>query len=168
MIILSEVTNSVLQAAKRFVDMVCTGKKDIRSVVETGPYGFDSAPIPGVRAVYVDTIGQQNITVGYIGKNQKAQPGESRMYSTDTGGVEKYFVYCYADKVAIGTGTPAKHFTRYEDLDTVLQDQITKINTQLDAIATAIGGLGGSYVPVHIVEDFSSAKTDNILTNYSW
>lgn len=165
MIILSEVKSSILQAAKRLVDMVCTGKADIRQVVETGPYGFDSSPIPGTRAVYVDTIGKQSVTVGYIGKNQKAQPGESKMYSTDTGGVEKYFVYCYADKVSIGTGTPAKHFTRYEDLNTKLQDQISQINTQLDAISAGISGAGGAYAPVHIVEDFSSAKTDNILTN---
>lgn len=163
---ITKIKSSRIVNGIRLLTALVTGKNDVREYYETSPYGWDSSPVANVKAVYMSTLNRgDNVNTGYIATDRIAQPGESRMYSTDSSGSTKYFVYCYTDKVVIGTGSPSNHLTQFEALNEKLQDQISQINTQLDAIQAGISSAGGSYVPVHIVEDFTGAKTNNILIN---
>lgn len=154
-------------SAMRTITSVLFGNKDVRESNEVSPYGWDSCPIAGVVAVYADTYSKgDNIVLGYANKNQIATEGQSRMYSTDTAGALKYFVYCKDNQILIGTGTPTNHFTQWEALNTQLQSSVVNfINTQLPLIATGIAGGGGSYTPGTMSLNITTAKTDNILTN---
>jgi hypothetical protein len=163
MIILSKTISTRIDKAFRFVKTVCFGKNDVRESYEAGPYGFDSCPIPGVVAVYMDTVNKgDNVVVGYANANKIALPGESRMYSTDTSGVLKYFVYVQADKISIGTGTPVNHFTQYEALNMQLTSYMNALNV---AITAGVASAGGAYTPPTTPLDISTSKTTNILTN---
>ena len=168
------VIQTTLTNAMRSVQALVSGNKTTGisgTPTECLPYGFDSCPIPGIVAAYTVTENnrQPGVILGYVNKNQIAQPGESRVYSTDTTGTVKYFVYLQADKITIGTGTPANHFTQYEALNTALvtggDALVTQINNQLTEIAAGIAAAGGTYTPTDITLDISAAETTNILTN---
>ena len=163
MILLANVKSTVIKAAMRLVTAISFGKTRVQESNEAGPYGWDSCPIPGCAAVYMDTTSKgDNVIIGYVGKNQIAQPGESRMYCTDTNGTLKYFVYVKADKILIGNGTPVNHFVQWEALNTQLQAYFTDLNK---AIGLGCTSGGGTYAPPTSPLDLSTAKTTNILTN---
>ncbi len=81
-----------LKDSKRFIKFLRLGKKDVQECNESMPYGFDSNPVKDMVAIYSKTsmIGEP-VVIGYINKNQIADVGESRMFSTDSdGGLQTY------------------------------------------------------------------------------
>ncbi len=80
-----------------FLGNVTNGRGDVREAVQAGPYGFDSNPIAGTRGLYTTTQKKgAYYTYAYLYQDSKAQPGESRMFSTDTEGAFKFNVWLTA------------------------------------------------------------------------
>lgn len=162
MIVVSKVVSSVIIKGYRIVKAILFGKTDVRESTECSPYGWDSCSIPGVAAIYMDTSNKgDNVIVGYAGNLQICKPGESRMYSTDTGGALKYFIHIKSDKIIMGAGAPINHLMQWEAFNTALSAYFTAQNT---AIGTGIVSAGGTYTPPTAI-DISTAKTTNILIN---
>lgn len=162
--LISVISTEVDNMQRRIVKFLRMGKKDIRTSLETSPYGVDSNPIKGMIAIYGET-GQngQTVIVGYINKNQLSDVGEFRTYSTDADGTLKFYTWLKKD----GTyeiGGNSHNAIRYSPLNTALQNQVTSINAELTKIATAITGLGGAYAINPVSLDISQAKINEIKT----
>lgn len=162
--ILTKVISTSISNLKRVIQVLRAGTQDVCTPSEVAPYGTDSNPIAGMVAVYSDTkLNGNNIIIGYINTNQQAQEGEYRIYSTDSkGNVKAYIWLTNAGNLQLGGNVD--NAVRYAALNTALQAEAVKINTQLTAIAAAITALGGTYVPVPVTLDISAAKISNIQT----
>lgn len=100
----------------RVVKVLRFGKTDTRTAKEAAPYGTDSNPIKGMRAVYAQTSNKKDrVIVGYLNKNQLADVGEHRTYSTDEDGNLKFWVWQKNDGT-LELGGNAKHLARFEEL----------------------------------------------------
>lgn len=114
--ILSQVVSAAFDLVKRRIVKIRTLGKNVETGFEASPYGTDSNPIAGMRAIYADTEQKgKQIVIGYINTNQLAAPGEHRIYATDAIGNLKLAIWLKADGT-IEIGGNSKHMTRFEDL----------------------------------------------------
>lgn len=135
-----------------------------RTPIEISPFGIDTCPIPGMVAIYTDTIGNQTpILAGYFNISALAQPGENRQYCTDAQGNIKFYTWMKADGTMM-IGGDADFAVGYTNLNSLLQTQAQNINSQLALIASGITAAGGSYTPVDLSTDFTSIKKQQIKT----
>jgi|SRR6185437_1077279 len=87
MSILTSVINSVLDGGYRVMKVLRFGKSDVQTADEATPYGLDSSAVKDMIAVFSDTVTKgEPVIIGYLNKQQLAQPGEFRLYSTDNDG----------------------------------------------------------------------------------
>lgn len=165
MISLTKVYSTTLdKISRRVVKFLRNGKSDVQTAEESAPYGVDSNPVRDMIAIYAKT-GQagQNVLIGYINKNQLAEQGEIRIYSTSESGDLKTYVWCKknGDILLGGDQDNAVRFNPLSQQMTALQNFI---NAQLALIATGIAAGGGSYSPGTLTIDISNAKADKIKT----
>jgi hypothetical protein len=100
----------------RVVKVLRFGKTDIRTAKEAAPYGTDSNPIKGMTAVYAQTSNKRDrVIVGYLNKNQLADVGEHRIFSTDSNGDLQFYVWLKSDGT-MQLGGNEKHLARFEEL----------------------------------------------------
>lgn len=170
-----------VNATVRTVKIAVFGPEDIKSAPEAGPFGIDSNPIPGMMAVYAKTAhaGQPAI-VGYFIDITKplpnqpiAQPGETRLYATDTSGTEKARIWMHNDGTLELGGTGAagsnvNHATQWEALNTALDAYLnTPVTGLIAQIHSSISALGGAFpvVPGTLPTlDITPAKLTKIKT----
>ena len=82
----------------RLLGKVNNGKSDIRTAIEASPYGIDSNPIKGMVAIYMRTEQDgREVLMGYLNKNRLADVGELRLFSTDSEGTEKMYMWLTND-----------------------------------------------------------------------
>jgi len=166
MINIVKVISSVKEKTRLLVKFQRLGKNDIQECAVASPQGIDSNPIKNKVAVYCKT-GENGspILVGYIDENSKSQPGEIRIYSTDSNGSEKNYLYL-KNNGDIEIGGDDDSLVRYTALNWELQSKIFDINVELTKIATAINGIvPGAYVPDLLTLDLSDAATPQIKTS---
>lgn len=160
----TKVISSFVKNTKMLIKVFVLGNKDVQTPVQVSPYGVDGNPIKDMIALYAPTNEYgQNAIVGYIHKNYKAEPGELRLFCTDTNGAEKFFVWLKKDG-SIEIGGNADNAVRYSPLNTAMTQLQTDINTQLALISAGISAAGGSYTPGNISIDISGSKIDDIKT----
>ncbi len=126
------------------------------------PFGDDSNPIKNMVAVFTETDTDGNpIVIGYFNKDVVAAEGEKRLYSVDSSGNQKAFMWLKNDgQLQLnGSGDNAVRFT---PLESELMSVIQKMNTELTKIQVAITSLRGSYSKADISADFSKSKVDNV------
>lgn len=159
--------------SRRVVKLLRLGRSDVQTSLEAGPYGVDSNPIKNMVALYIKT-GEKGKTViiGYINKNQQAAPGEHRIYSTDTAGVEKAYAWLRADGTIEINGDD-DNMVRYSELKTAFDELksdfnalVTKYNAHVHPGVTAGGA---STAPTtssgsSSTADMSGAKIDEVKT----
>lgn len=149
---------------QRIIKILRLGNTDVQTAKEASSYGVDSNPIAEMRAIYARTSdNSETFIIGYINKNQLAAVGEMRLYSTDANGALKFYTWLKND----GTyemGGNADNAVRYAKLNTALEEEVNKINTELGKIATAIAAVGGTYTVAPVSVDISAAKIDEIKT----
>lgn len=163
---LSKVISVEFDKAKRhIVKILGMGKGDVRTPFNTAPPNTDAPPVAGLRAVYMRTgTSGKSVVVGYINENLVAEPGEYRIFSTDTNGSEQNYVYLTkSGDIEIGGNTD--NMVRYIDLDLGLKKQDFDINAELVKIAAGISSAGGAYTPTPIATDISNAKIDEVKTS---
>ncbi len=165
MIYLTKVFSSSLdKISRRVVKFLRNGKSDVQTAEESGPYGVDSNPIRHMIAIYAKTEqAGQNVLIGYINKNQLAEQGEIRIYSTDSDGGLKTYVWC-KNNGDILLGGDADNAVRFNPLKQEMTNLQNFINQQLLLIATGIAAGGGSYSPGTLTIDISNSKADKIKT----
>lgn len=160
MITFSKIDSSTItDAGKRILKFLQFGPK---SGNESMPFGVDSNPTKGMTAIFAETSNSgENVIIGYINKNQLAEVGEVRIFSTDANGSLKGFVWCKNDgKVQLNGNDYSS--VRFEPLNTALTNQDNLINTELQKIALAITTLGGSYTPATVTTDISNSKSEDV------
>lgn len=159
MITLAKIKSTVLAQGKRIAKIVQFGPK---TVGISAPFGDDSNPLKDMIAIHASTgEAGEAVIIGYINKNQIAQPGEKRLFSLAPDGSLSFSIYLKGDGTCEIGGT-ADNLVRYIPLDTALKAQDTLINTELTKIATAITSLGGAYVPAPVSTDITAAKINQI------
>lgn len=114
---------------RRLVKFLRFGKSDVQTSLEAAPFGVDSNPIEDMVAIYAETGEKGKTTIiGYLNKNQLAEPGETRLYSTDDDGEQQFYIWLRKDgTVEIGGDT--KHMVRYEELQTAFDELKSDFNT---------------------------------------
>lgn len=160
--VLSTAFDSVLRRITKFKWM----GNDVQTAREAGPYGFDSNPIRNMIAIYAPIDDGKSVIIGYINKNQLAQVGESRMYSTDADGDLKTYVLCKNNGV-LELGGNAKHLARYEELKTGFDQLKADLNTlisQYNLHVHASNGVVTISTATSSTASIDSSKTDNVKT----
>ena len=159
MITYSKLKSSVIENGKRILKVLQFGTKTAK---ECAPFGFDSAPLENMTAIYGETSNAgESVILGYINKNQLAEPGESRIFSLDSTGVVKaYFFAKNTGEIHINGN---EFFAvRFDPLNSALLDQQTKINQELTKISISVAALGGSYINTPLINTFEGCKSSTI------
>lgn len=138
---------------RRLVKVLRLGKSDVQTPFAVSPFGVDSNPIKDMIAVYSDT-GEKGKTViiGYINKNQLADKGELRLFSTDEAGILKKYIWLKNDDT-IEIGGDTDNMVRYSALATAFNIMLTDLNAARAALSLPPS-----------TADISTAKIDEIKT----
>jgi hypothetical protein len=158
---------------RRIGKFLLYGRSDIRTAYEALPYGFDSNPISGMRAVYAETgRNGDTVLIGYLNVNQMADPGEVRIFSTDSNGNQKFYIWLKANGT-MELGGSVDNAVRYSklaiafnQLKSDFNNHITAYNTHVHAGVTS-GSSSSGPTPVPGVQssaDITPAKINEIKT----
>lgn len=159
MITFAKVKSSSIEFGERILKVLQFGAKTAN---ECGPFGIDSNPIENMTAIYsITSNAGEDVILGYINKNQLAEPGETRLFSLDSEGILKGEFWIKNDGTILmnGGGYSA---VRFENLNAKLLDQKDDINTELTKINASISALGGTYTISPITLDLSNCESETI------
>ncbi len=157
--VIESIINNIHQ---RVVKVYCYGRNDVRTANEVSPYGIDSCPVKDMVAVYSNTSdSSETVIIGYLNKNQVALPGELRIFATNSAGAEQGYVYLKNDGTIEIAGN-ANKVVKYTALNTGLQQQVNKINTELAKISAAITALGGAYAITPVTLDITASESNKV------
>lgn len=159
------ISSEIIQSLKqRAVKVFRFGKDDVQTAKQGVPAGIDSSPIKDMIAIFAETgIKGKTTIVGYLSKDQLAEPGEIRMYSQDSQGQVKNYIWTKIDGT-IHFGGDQDNLLKYAPLAQVLAQYNTDILIELGKIAAGIATGGGSYTPGSLSLDISSAKATELKT----
>lgn len=162
---LSKIISTLVQKGILIVKILASGSSDIKTVYNLLPFGIDSNPTKGYRAIYSRTdVKGENVLIGIINNKVLTDIGEVRFHSENSDGDEVFFVHIKNDGNCEFNGN-IDNFVRYQKLEDGLSTMVSDINAELTKIQTAIVALGGSYVKSDISLNISDAKIDNIKTS---
>ena len=126
------------------------------------PYGDDSNPLKGMTAILAETsVSGEVYVLGYVNTHQIAEEGEKRIFSQKLDGKIATYIWLKNDET-IEIGGNDYTAVRFAPLKTGIDGKDIKINAELGKIATAIGLLGGAYVPGNITTDLENAESEKI------
>jgi hypothetical protein len=159
---------------RRLVKVLRYGKSDVQTCIQALPYGVDSNPIKDMVAVYCETSEKGKVAiVGYFNKNQLAEVGEYRTFSTDENGVVKFYTWLKNDGT-MEIGGDTNFAVKYNELKSEYdktKTYLTTLKTATGAIATALDALiPGTSTAFNLamtgqtVGDFSLTKNEKIKT----
>lgn len=160
---------------RRIVKFLRMGRSDNRECIQIAPFGTDSNPIKGMKAVYIKTsLNGDSFLIGYLNVDQLAAPGEHRTYSTDADGNLKSYVWLHDDGTADILGN-TDNMVRFSEMKKAFDklrgdhnDLVNAFNSHMHATA----GSGapspptpGNGVPASPSDaDISAAKIEEIKT----
>jgi len=159
------ISTEIDELRRRLVKFLRFGKNDVQTAIEAAPYGVDSHPVKDMIALYAPTTQNgKSVIVGYLNKNQLAEVGELRLFSTNTQGDEQAYVWLRSSG-DIELNGDTDNLIRYSKLSNRLNTLVSDINAELAEIAIGISAAGGAYTPVPIAIDISDTKIDNLKTS---
>jgi hypothetical protein len=160
---ISNVISTAFDSTKRLLVKVRRfGKSDIQTPYQSAPFGIDSNPIKGMKAVYSATSeAGKNVIIGYLNENQLSDTGETRIYSVDENGGLKTYIWVKKDGT-IEIGDNSSFATKYTELKSGLDAMVNIINQNLPLIAAGIATAGGSYTPISVTLDISASKNTKV------
>ncbi len=169
MIRLAKIISTSIASKVRSVKFYWRGKSDVRNSEEFSPFGIDGNPLKDMVAICVQT-GQDGKTfvVGYLNKNQLAEPGELRLFSLDSTGAEKTYQFFKKDGTIEILGN-TDNMVRYSALETAFNrlkgDHNTAV-TSYNTFCAAVSLLTGiPFSPVALsAADITPAKIVEIKT----
>lgn len=163
MIKISKVNKTtVTSVAMRIVKVLTMGKISVNEAYESSPFGVDSNPPKGVRAIYAESMDDGvKVILGYINNKQKAETGGYRIFSVDSNGDESNDIYIRPNgDIEIGGNTD--NAVKWSELNNSISQIQTDVNTQLGLIATGIAVAGGAYTPTPIAVSLTSSKSEKV------
>lgn len=112
------------------------GKGVTNTNPQTGPFGIDANPYPGIRGFILSGLSRaRGAIVGYFNKFVDTSPGEIRIYGTDANGAA---IVAYAKifndgsiKVECNIGDAAKKYTFFVDANGNKYETINKDETRI-------------------------------------
>ena len=170
MINVTKTISTSIKNAVRFVKFLRMGKSDVQECRQSSPFGIDSAPTKDMAAIYAKTaeVGKP-VIIGYINKNQIAEAGETRIFSTDENGTVKIALHLKNDGTAEFGGN-TKNMVRFQELETGFNDLKTDFNNLVTAYNLHIHpSSSGTTSPTATqgtssTADISGSKIDEIKT----
>jgi len=156
--LVSVISSLVNQANRRIIKIKGMGKSDIQTCEEASPFGVDSNPIKDMIAVYSKT-GEMGSTVivGYLNKNQLADVGENRLYSTDADGLEQNYIWLKNDG-DIEIGGSSDNMVRFSVLEAAFNQFKQEFNAHVHPS-------NGAPPTIPSTADISGAKINEIKTS---
>lgn len=116
------ISTSIDDLKRRVCKVLRFGNSDVQTALEVTAYGIDSNPIKDMIAIYGETsVKGQVVIIGYLNKNQKAEPGELRLFSTDANGAEKGYIWLKNDGIAEILGN-SNFAVKYKELEKAFND----------------------------------------------
>lgn len=158
------ISTSIDKFTRRLIKVRRFGNDDVQEPFQANNAGIDSNPIKDMVAVYSSTSENgKNVIIGYLNKNQIADSGEVRIYSTDENGQLKTFVWV-TNEGKIELGGVADNAVMYSKLNGAINEALTglvpQLQIELTKIAAGIAAGGGSYTPGTLSCDLSESKSD--------
>lgn len=161
---------------RRLIKVLGLGKEDVQEHFQVSSFGDDSNPVKDMVAIYAETndIGHP-VIIGYINKNQIADVGEKRIFSTDIDGNVVFYLHLKNDGTA-EFGGDSRHMVRYEELESAFNQLKSDFNSHVAAYNSHVHpfvGLAAGVPGVTVVTtsaanpssaDISGAKIDEIKT----
>lgn len=132
---ISTVISTTIGDFYRRITSLVTGRSDVRDSSQALPYGVDSTPIQGARAVFLELPNGKSYIVGYLGTENITETGEYRIFSTDSNGAVQNSVHLKANG-DIEIGGTGKHFARFEEL----KSGFDTLKADLNSLITAYNG----------------------------
>lgn len=167
-----KVISTQISNLKRSIKVLRFGRSDVQTAVECMPYGIDGSPIKDMIAIYAETGKRGEVAIiGYINKNQKADIGELRLFSTDTSGNEKFYVWLKGNET-IEIGGNTNYAVKFNELKTefnALKKSHNDFLTEYKAHVHTGGTISGSTGPTTSTQlpntsNIDNAKNDKIKT----
>jgi len=136
----TKVISTAIKEGKRLIKILRFGRDDVQDIRESMPFGFDGNPTKDLVALYGSTTEKgKPVIIGYINKNQIADIGESRMYSTNADGAEQFYLHLKNDGTAEFGGN-ADFLARFNELKSGFDELKSDFNSHIvdwNAFATA-------------------------------
>ncbi len=161
------ISNEVDALFQRIIKFRRFGKSDVQTSPQVAPYGTDSNPIKDMIAVYSATSEKgETVIIGYLNKNQLADIGEHRTFSTDEDGNVQFFVWLKNDGT-LQLGGDSKHLARFEELKSgfdQLKDDLNDMKNKWNAFTLAYvqGGPSSVGTPPTLAGQDSQVSTASI------
>jgi len=163
MIRIAKFNEATINKARRILKVFVRSKIDVFTSYQVGQHGDDSCPVKDADLVHTKTATDDSVILGVISTNQKCNPGERRIFATDSTGVEKIDIYLRNDGT-IEVGGTGDNFVKYTPLNSAMSQLILDINAELVKISAGVATGGGSYVVSPLSLNLSGAKTTKIKT----
>ena len=169
----ASVISSAIKNGLRFIKVLRLGRKDVQEHAQASPFGYESAPIENLRAIYARTEESgKAVLIGYININalESLQPGETTMFSTNAEGVRQFEIVLRNNGQAEIGGT-GDNMVRFKPLETALNETTNKLNQHINNWNTfAAVYVPGVSPPAALISsssgaNISSAKIDEIETS---
>lgn len=131
-----------------FVKALIYGKSDARTAPQSLPHGIDSKPVNGDISVYCQTDNNsKSVILGYVKRSDKTNAGETRIYATDSEGVEVFSIkldnngYCTFDGVGFDDNLVAyaKLATEFNELKGKVNSLVTSYNSHIHTTTATVG-----------------------------
>jgi hypothetical protein len=143
MIGVAKIISTSLVAGRRLVKILFRGKLingrgDIRTPVQAAPFGFDSNPTEGKRVLYAKS-GRDGkyYVIGVLNTELLAEIGETRLFSTDSEGANKFNLWLRASGEAlIGTSNAPDDYTNFMVKYNELATEFNKLKTDFNDLVT--------------------------------
>lgn len=149
---------------RRLIKAFVRSARDVQTSYQVAPWGDDSCPVKGAKLIHAETVADDTVIIGAVNTDQKAQPGEKRLYATDANGVTVGDIWLKSDGTVEFKGA-GDNLVRYAPLSAALVNHNTALNSELVKIQAAIVALGGSYAYLTLSLDLSAAKADDLKTS---
>ena len=113
-----KILDTLIENGRRIMKFRRKGRDDIQTAKTLSPFGFESAPVNDTFGLHIETSTlNQSYCVGYINEEPITEPGESRIYSTNSSGEEQIAFHFKADGT-VEMGGDADNAVRFSELKT--------------------------------------------------
>ena len=159
------ISTEIDELRRRLVKFLRFGRNDVQTAIEAAPYGFDSHPVKDMIALYAPTTQNgKSVIVGYLNKNQLAEIGELRLFSTNAQGDEQAYIWLKNDGV-IELGGDEDFLVRYSKLE----EAFNTLKADLNALTNSYNShthvtsatIGSSATPGKVEPTASKASESN-------
>lgn len=159
---------------RRVIKFLRLGKEDFQTSLQVAPHGIDSNPVRDMVAIYGESSQKgKTVIIGYLNREMLAVPGETRVYSTDSTGALKGFIWLKSD----GTyhfGGDADNLVRFSKLKEVV-DELQNDLTTLKQVFTnwvpvpndggaALKSGSSSWAGTPLTKNIDASKIDEFKT----